>query len=107
MLSRALRHVVLLLLAAVVLFPFVWMVLASLKPPEEIYVEHIRWLPDRLYVLENFTRAFTKAPLAQYLLNGVIVTLAILRKTPMRAAFPPWAAAPPPRMKPPISATIH
>ncbi len=77
MLSRALRHVVLLWLAAVVLFPFIWMVLTSLKPPEEIYVDHIRWLPDRMYWLENYTRAFTKAPLAQYLLNGVIVTLAI------------------------------
>ena len=77
MLSRTLRHVVLLWLAAVVLFPFIWMVLTSLKPPEEIYVDHIRWLPDRLYWLENYTTAFTKAPLARYLLNGVIVTLAI------------------------------
>jgi multiple sugar transport system permease protein len=53
------------------------MVLTSLKPLEEIYVDHIRWLPDRMYWLENYTRAFTKAPLARYLLNGVVVTVSI------------------------------
>lgn len=71
------RHTVLLLAAAVVLMPFVWMLITATKPPEEIFVDDIRFWPDRFYLFENLTEAFGKAPLASYLLNGVIVTASI------------------------------
>jgi multiple sugar transport system permease protein len=73
----AARHALLLVAAALVLLPFAWMVATSLKPPNEIFIDHIRWWPDKLYVVENYTAAFTKAPLARFLMNGVIVTAAI------------------------------
>ncbi|RPH40383.1 MAG: carbohydrate ABC transporter permease [Burkholderiales bacterium] len=71
------RHAVLLGLAALVLLPFAWMVATSLKPPSEIFVDHVRWWPDTLYVVENYTAAFTKAPLLRFLFNGVVVTASI------------------------------
>ncbi|MDP2823052.1 MAG: carbohydrate ABC transporter permease [Sulfuritalea sp.] len=73
----AVRHALLLVAAALVLLPFAWMVATSLKPPNEIFIDHIRWWPAKLYVVENYTAAFTKAPLARFLMNGVIVTAAI------------------------------
>ena len=77
MLKASLRHIVLGGFAAIVLFPFIWMVLTSVKPPEEIYLDHIRWLPDRLFLVENYRTAFAKAPLIRYLLNGAVVTFSI------------------------------
>lgn len=77
MLNKALRHLALGGLALIVLFPFIWMVLTSFKPPEEIYLDHIRWFPDRFYLYENYRTAFSKAPLIRYLINGAVVTFAI------------------------------
>jgi len=76
-LGNAMRHAVLLSGAAFVLLPFAWMVATALKPETEIFLDEIRWWPQRLHVVENFTIAFTKAPLARFLLNGVIVTVSI------------------------------
>lgn len=72
-----LRHVVLLLMAGLVLLPFAWMVATSLKPPAEIFSDQINWWPQKFYGVENYTAAFTKAPLGRFLLNGAIVTIAI------------------------------
>lgn len=73
----AFRHAVLLLGAAVMLAPFVWMVSTSMKPPHEIFSHDIRLLPAQWYAIENYRDAFTKVPLLRYLANGVIVTGAI------------------------------
>lgn len=72
-----LRHVVLLIAAAVVLLPFVWMIVTSLKPQSEIFLSEIRWWPERLHAVENYTKAFDRAPLVRFLLNGAIVTVTI------------------------------
>ncbi|MDX2205427.1 MAG: carbohydrate ABC transporter permease [Hyphomicrobiaceae bacterium] len=71
------RHVVLMTAAAVVLLPFLWMISTSLKPQAEVFLSEIRWWPHRLAVVENYAKAFEKAPLARFLLNGVIVTVSI------------------------------
>jgi multiple sugar transport system permease protein len=72
-----LRHVVLLIAAAIVLLPFVWMIVTSLKPQSEIFLSEIRWWPERLHAVENYTKAFDRAPLVRFLLNGAIVTVTI------------------------------
>lgn len=72
-----LRHAALLCLGTVTLFPFIWMVLTSFKPPSEIFLDHISWWPNQFYGFENYKTAFTKAPLGRYLINGVIVTFSI------------------------------
>lgn len=62
--------------AIVVLFPFYWMVLTSLKSYGAYNSE---WIP-KLFTLdltfENYTWAFQAVPLAKYFLNTVIFTLA-------------------------------
>jgi multiple sugar transport system permease protein len=72
-----LRHLVLAVGACVVLFPFIWMLSASFKPPPEIYTADVQLIPIA-WTLENYVRAFSAQPLGKYLLNGVIVTLGIL-----------------------------
>jgi len=76
-LARVARHAALVSIAAFALFPFIWMISTSLKPPSEILSAEVRFWPSEFYGVENFRAAFTTAPLARYLLNGVIVTSAI------------------------------
>lgn len=77
LLLRMLRHLILLTGALLMVTPFVWMLLTSFKPPEEIFTSELSLLPQRWYLLENYREAFTRTPLLRFLLNGVVVTLAI------------------------------
>lgn len=71
------RHVVLMTAACLVMLPFLWMISTSLKPQAEVFLSEIRWWPHQLAAAENYTKAFEKAPLARFLLNGAIVTVSI------------------------------
>ena len=75
---RILRHVVLMAVALVFLMPFIWMVLTSLKPADEIFGSEIHLFPTRFAAVENYTLALTKVPLLRYLWNGVLVCAGIL-----------------------------
>lgn len=76
-LGLLLRHALLLFGAAVMLAPFVLMLSISLKPPGEIFAPEFRLLPLQWAAVENYTAAFTKVPLARFLLNGFLVTFCI------------------------------
>jgi multiple sugar transport system permease protein len=73
-----LRHVLLLLTGALILVPFVWMISLSFKPPGEIFRATFSILPEHWYAWENYSKAFTAAPLPRYLCNGVFVCGSIL-----------------------------
>ncbi len=72
-----LRHLILASTACVFILPFIWMVLTSLKPESEIFLNQIQLLPDTFAAVENYHAAFTKTPLLQFMVNGLIVTVAI------------------------------
>lgn len=71
------RHVVLLAAATVILTPFVWMIVTSFKPPQEIFAGGLSFWPKEWHAHENYATAFTKVPMLRYLFNGLIVTTAI------------------------------
>lgn len=83
---RRTRHFVALLLvhaflcagAAFILLPFVWMLVTSIKPPDEIFTATLRLWPHRLNAVENYRHALTSAPLLRFALNGLIVCGGIL-----------------------------
>ncbi|WP_230534323.1 carbohydrate ABC transporter permease [Microvirga roseola] len=68
-----LRHAILLTGGVVMLFPFIVMVSTSLKPPSEIFSPTFTLLPQEWYAIENFREAFTRVPLARFILNGLLV----------------------------------
>lgn len=94
---EAIKHVVLILGALVVLLPFYVMVTYSVKSPQEIMTNsggvfgtQEKFRDDYCLklgnaaedcmatpVVYNYTTAFKKAPLLRYMLNGVIVTFSI------------------------------
>lgn len=62
--------------AAVVLFPFYWMVLTSVKSYGAYNSEYIPKFFTLSPTLQNYVDAFTAVPLGKYLFNTVIFTLA-------------------------------
>ncbi len=68
-------YVILILWAIVVLFPFYWMVLTSLKSYSAYNSEYIPKLYTLSPTLENYAEAFTAVPLARYFLNTLIFTI--------------------------------
>jgi multiple sugar transport system permease protein len=76
-LIEALRHAVLLTGAAIMVAPFIVMVSISLKPPGEVFAPVFTLLPQDWHAWENYRDAFSKVPLARFLLNGFIVTFSI------------------------------
>ncbi len=87
---RALTYMFLIFWAVVVLFPFYWMVLSSLKSYGAYNSEYIPKFFTLSPTLENYTEAFTAVPLGQYFLNTIIftaVTTALMLAVITLAAF--------------------
>lgn len=74
-LRRALTYLGLSVWAVVVLFPFYWMVLTSLKSYGAYNSEHTPRFFTLSPTLENYTQAFTAVPLGGYLVNTLIFAL--------------------------------
>ncbi len=88
--KNAVTYTLLTLWAVMVLFPFYWMVLTSVKSYGEYSNEVIPKLYSILPTLENYKDAFTQVPLGQYFLNTVIftvVTTALMLAVTVLAAF--------------------
>ncbi len=62
--------------ALMVLFPFYWMILTSIKSYGAYNSEYIPQLFTLSPTMQNYTEAFTAVPLASYFTNTVIFTLA-------------------------------
>ncbi|QUS40747.1 carbohydrate ABC transporter permease [Tardiphaga alba] len=71
------RHTLLLLGAVVMLLPFIWMISTASKPQTEIFTTDVHLIPQTFALWDNLQTAFGKADLARFLINGVIVTVAI------------------------------
>ena len=74
--SRALIYFFLAVWALIVLFPFYWMVLTSLKSFASYNSEYIPRFIAVSPTLENYTSAFEAVPLGRYFLNTLIFTVA-------------------------------
>ena len=89
-LSNAVLYILLTLWALMVLFPFYWMILTSLKSYSAYNSEYIPQLFTLAPTLQNYLDAFTAVPLARYLLNTLIftvVTTGVMLLVTVLAAF--------------------
>lgn len=72
---KVLVYIFLIIWAIVVLFPFYWMILTSLKSYSAYNGEYIPKFFTLSPTLENYVQAFTAVPLPRYFLNTLIFTL--------------------------------
>ena len=83
-------YIFLVIWAAVVLFPFYWMILTSVKSYSSYNSEYVPKLFTTSPTLQNYRDAFTAVPLARYFLNTLIftvVTTAIMLVVIVLAAY--------------------
>ena len=73
---KTVTYVLLSVWGVVVLFPFYWMLLTSVKGYGAYNSEYIPQLFTLSPTLENYLEAFTAVPLARYFLNTLIFTIA-------------------------------
>ena len=74
--AKTLTYIGLSLWAVMVLFPFYWMVLTSVKSYGAYNSEYIPQLFTLSPTAQNYVHAFTAVPLARYFLNTLIFTVA-------------------------------
>lgn len=87
---KALTYMALALWALMVLFPFYWMLLTSVKSYGSYNAERIPALFTLSPTLENYKAAFTAVPLGRYLLNTLVFTVlttAIMAAVSILAAY--------------------
>ena len=73
--SKTVTYAVLTFWALIVLFPFYWMILTSIKSYSAYNSEYIPKFFTTAPTFQNYVDAFTTVPLAKYLLNTCIFTL--------------------------------
>ena len=72
-------YVLLVLLSLVFIFPFFWMLLASLKTNAQIFMWPPQWIPKPFY-WQNYVTAFTNQnlPFAKFFVNSMILEVGII-----------------------------
>jgi multiple sugar transport system permease protein len=65
-------YIVLFLCSVAFSLPFAWLILTSLKPPDEVFAG--TWLPTE-WTTDNYRLVFSTAPVARWMLNTFIVSV--------------------------------
>lgn len=74
--GRVVLYVVMIIAAAAILVPFVWMVISSLKNNNQIFTVPIQWVPDPV-VWNNYLDIWTKANMSTWLRNTLLLSVVI------------------------------
>ncbi|MCI2048103.1 MAG: carbohydrate ABC transporter permease [Lachnospiraceae bacterium] len=74
--SDIVLFIVLCLVAVIMVVPFVWMVSASFKNNNEIFLYPIRWIPNPVR-LNNYINVWTQIPLLKYFSNTLIYSVIV------------------------------
>lgn len=71
-----LGYVLMIGVAAFVLLPFVWMVLASLKPNNEVFLVPVKWFPS-VWHWDNYVKIWTDSNMLTWLHNTVFFAICV------------------------------
>ena len=88
----ALRYLVILVAAATMVVPFLWMLATALKAPGSVLTVPSELIPDPP-TLESFRRVAEAVPLARMFANSVFVTVATVTAQIATSAFSAYAIA--------------
>jgi ABC-type sugar transport system, permease component len=86
MLGRALLYAVLVVLLAVVLIPFIWMLSASFKHDSQVLSVPMQWWPSE-FVWSNYSDIWKQIPLAGYLANSALLSVVITTLQVLTGSF--------------------
>lgn len=75
--GRAIVYALLAVVALVWIYPFIWMITASLKTQDEFFASGLSLIPKSLN-FENYVRAWNNANFGVYFKNSIIVTVCVV-----------------------------
>lgn len=76
-LLKIINIVAAIIIVTIFLFPFIWMIMTSVKTFSETLVFPPRWIPED-FQWDNYLIAWNSGPFLRYTMNSIIVTLAII-----------------------------
>ncbi|GAB2951312.1 carbohydrate ABC transporter permease [Nonomuraea fastidiosa] len=79
-------YIGLIVIAALVLVPFAWMVSSSLKRDNQVFSVPIQWIPDELR-WQNFVEIWERIPLLTYLGNSAFLSVTITALQVLTGSF--------------------
>lgn len=91
-LGRITLYLVLILIAIIMLVPFLWMLSASLKLDKDVFTMPIKWIPAEPR-WDNYIKIWQKIPLFTFLMNTTKLTLIITALQLLTSSFAAYAFA--------------
>lgn len=88
--GKILLYGFLIIFAVIQIYPFIWLVLFSLKSNSEIFGGNVAGLPEK-FLWQNYKTALINGKVGLYLLNSVIVTAATIAITSLVAGMASYA----------------
>ena len=85
-LRYALTYAALMLLGALFLIPFLWMLSVSLQDAQGMFALPFRWIPDRPR-WENYGAALSAVPFGRYLFNTSVIICGSIPATATRSRY--------------------
>jgi multiple sugar transport system permease protein len=92
LIKAILLHLVLLIAAAAMVIPFLWMISTSLKRPREIYVWPPTLLPHEIF-WSNYLKSWSAAPFGRFYLNSLFIALSVTGGQLITCTFAAYAFA--------------
>lgn len=92
-LSKGILYFILLIMTAVMLLPFLWMLSSSVKLDREVFVMNpFVWIPEKPR-WQNYVDIWTKVPFFKYVQNTVILTVVVTCLQIVTSSFAAYAFA--------------
>lgn len=89
--ARPMFYVFLIGFVFVVMFPFLWLLIASIKPPNELFGSNAFHVLVQNPTLDNYLRVFTQRPFGRYLWNSTVVATLTTLYSIVIASFASYA----------------
>lgn len=83
-------YALLILLAFLMLVPFVWMLSASVKLNKDVFSFPMKWIPDEWH-FENYSTIWTRIPLMTFVLNTFKLTIIVTVLQVLTSSFAAYA----------------
>lgn len=92
-LSKSILYLILLIMAAAMIVPFLWMLSSSVKLDREVFnMNPFVWIPEKPR-WRNYTDIWIKVPFFKYVQNTVILTLVVTCLQILTSSFAAYAFA--------------
>jgi multiple sugar transport system permease protein len=90
--GRILLYVVLVVASIALLVPFFWMIMSSLKTPNEVFSVPITWIPDT-FVWSNYVEIWTQSNLLVWIRNTLLLAVVVTFLQVLTASFAAYGFA--------------